>query len=127
MKKAVEILMYLLSALFAYFFPEYQGQLPEAFTTFGAFAFLVLFLAAKLNTWQQWQGLKAWSAAGVIGIVAAYAGYFLKLGMLAEALWWHPIIYGVGSFAAATALFGIPAIEDFLKWLFDYSWKKKIA
>ena len=122
-----QILLTILTALFAYFFPELAEQmpLPEYLVEFGGFAPLVIVLAAMWNTWQQWEGFKAWLSTLVIGIGLAFIGFFLEVGMFAEALIWHVPFYGLGAAATAITFFSIPMVKAWLEMIFNYEWKKK--
>ncbi len=125
MRKLTKFIAYLLSALFAYFFPNIAGEgLGAHFATFGGFAPLVIFLAAEWNTWREWEDNKAFVSTGVIGIALAYVGYFLNLGIMAEAEVWHPVLYGAGAFGVAVLGFSVSQVKAILKFIFDYSFKR---
>ena len=127
MKAIYQLIAYLLSAAFAYFFPEMAGEtdLPDWFITFGAFAPLAMFLAAKVNTWQQWQGIKAWLVTFGVGTLLAGVGYLLDFGIFAEAVIWHLPVYGLGVAVAAIGIFTIEQVKVWLTFIFNYEWKKK--
>lgn len=122
-----QILLTVLTALFAYFFPELAAEmpLPEYLAEFTGFAPLVIALAAIWNTLRQWQGIKAWASTLVIGIGLAFIGFFLEIGMFAEALIWHVPFYGLGAAATAITFFSIPMVKAWLEMIFNYDWKKK--
>lgn len=119
-----QIIFTALGALFAYFFPEMELPLPEFFQSFAGFAPLVLFLAAFVNTKLEWRSFKAWLSTIVIGIFLAFAGYFFKVGLFAEALLWHVPFYGIGAAATAISLFTVPMIKAWLETIFNYEWKR---
>ena len=122
-----QILLTILSALFAYFFPELAAEmpLPDYLAEFTAFAPLVIVLAALWNNFKQWEGVKAWFSTLVIGIGLAFVGFFLEVGMFTDALIWHVPFYGLGAAATAIAFFSIPMVKAWLEMIFGYEWKKK--
>ena len=125
MKEIKKFISYLISTVFAYFFPEFAEQGIEAyFATFVAFAPLVVLLAAEWNTFKEWEGTKAWISTGVISLLLAYLGYFLGHGMMAEALVWHPLLYGIGAWGVAVLGFTAQQVRAFLMLIFDYSYKR---
>ncbi len=125
MKNLMKFLAYIVSALFAYFFPDIAGEGFEAhFVTFTAFAPLVILLAGEFNTWREWEGNKAWAATAVISLALAYVGYLFKFGIMAEAAIWHPVLYGLGAFGVAVAGFSIEQVKLILRFIFDYSFKR---
>ncbi len=125
MKQVKQLILVILSALFGVYIPELAEEgFVGIFLTFTALAPAVSIIAAKINTWQQWEGSSAWAATGGVALAICYLGYFLELGMMAEALAWHPLLYAIGAFAVAALGFTLPVVKAFLAMIFDYSFKK---
>lgn len=124
MKNVKQFLIYIISALFAFFFPEIaNGGIEAVFVTFTALVPAVIAISAAINTWQQIQDDKAWMVTGAVGVLVSYLGYWLGLGIMAEGLWWHPLLYAVGAVAVASWGFSLSIVKALLATIFDYRWK----
>ncbi len=124
-----QIIIAIIGAAIAAFVPEIStgDQLLDALVSFSAFAPFVMIIAAALNTWLEWEGMKAFLTTGAVSIITGYLSFFLDIGFLASSvsLWWHPIVTGIGIFAASVFGFNIQYVKQVLEMIFDYSWKKK--
>ena len=123
-----QIIAGIVALAIAYFVPEITtgDQVLDALISFTAFAPLVMYVSAAVNTFMQYQDLKAYTVTGIVAIMLGYVGYFADMGFLAQtsSLWWHPIITGTGIFAAAVLGFSHEHVKAVLEFIFDYSWKK---
>lgn len=129
LNKTLQTIVAIIGAAIALFIPGISSgdQLLDALISFTAFAPFVMIIAAALNTWLEWEDMKAFLLTGLIAVVTGYLSYFLNIGFLAEAtsLWWHPIITGIGIFAMASLGFNVSHVKFVLELIFDYSWKQK--
>ncbi len=125
MLQVKQFLTFIISALIAYFVPDLaNGGVEGVFLTFAALAPAVSIIAAKINTWRQWEDTAAWLCTGGVALVVSYLGYFLNLGIMADTPAWHPLLYAIGAFAVAALGFSLNVIKAVLAMIFDYSYKK---
>ncbi len=125
MKQTKQFLAFIVTSVIAYFVPELgKGGIEGALITFTALAPAVSIIAAKINTWQQWEGTTAWLTTGGVSLAVSYLGYLLGFGIMEEVPAWHPLLYAVGAFAVAALGFALPIVKAFLAMIFDYSFKK---
>ncbi len=126
MKQLKQLITVIITALFGVFVPELaEDGLVGVFVTFGAFAPAVMVIAAKVNTWQQWEDAKAWLSTGGVALVLAYLGYFVGTGIMESVPIWHPLLYAIGAWAVAALGFGLDIVKSILAAIFDYNFKRK--